>query len=121
MDYQWTFKGITESYLKLVYDIQPENPSDSCLGIATSIFNSSRPLFIVYPNPTNQVLQIAGEDISKFHSLEIVDMTGRTLMVRNVLSRSETIQLNVGQLTPGVYQLVFRSEKGVEIRSFIKL
>lgn len=121
MDYQWKFKGITESYLKLVYDIQPENSSVSCLGVATSIFNSSRPMFILYPNPANQLLQIAGTDISKFQSLEIVDMTGRTLMVRNELSRSETIELNVGELRPGAYQLVLRSEKGVETRSFIKL
>jgi hypothetical protein len=121
MDYQWTFKGVTESYLKLVYDIQPENPSDSCLGIATSIFNPSRPVFILYPNPTGQVLQISGADFSKVISLEMVDMTGRQLFFRNNLTSAGTMQLHVGDLSPGVYQLLLRTEKGVEARSFIKL
>jgi hypothetical protein len=121
MDYQWKFKGVTESYLKLVYEIQPENPSDSCLGIVTSIFNPSRPVFILYPNPTDQVLQISGIDFSKVTSLEMVDMTGRQILFQNNLTSSGTVQLHVGDLTPGVYQLLLRTEKGVETRSFIKL
>lgn len=121
MDYQWVFRGVTESYLKLVYDIQPENPSDSCLGIATSIFNPSRPVFILYPNPTDQALKISGIDFSKVKSLEMVDMTGRQILFQNNLSSVETMQLHVGDLSPGVYQILLQTEKGIQTRSFIKL
>jgi len=63
---------------------------------------------VIYPNPTNSILNIKGE----FNSLEkiaVYNMLGQVVM-ENVVSGNEN-QLNVSSLANGIYQIRFMDSK----------
>ncbi|MFM9984000.1 MAG: PKD domain-containing protein [Flavobacteriales bacterium] len=55
-------------------------------------------MFVVYPNPANEILTVRSSDNQKIDRLEIVDASGRVVM-----SMNQTTQLNVAQLASGCY------------------
>ena len=59
--------------------------------------------FNVYPNPANQNLNITIENDVEVNRVEVMDLTGRIVIMENIENNDSTITLNVGDLPKGVY------------------
>jgi hypothetical protein len=65
--------------------------------------------FTVFPNPTNERIQVQTSDLSKVELLELVDLQGRTL------STSNTNELSVLDVSSGSYFLRITGQKGISV------
>lgn len=72
--------------------------------------------FRLFPNPGQDHVQVSGKEDG--FRLEMLDIHGRPMLVRESLRSGET--LFVGDLPPGVYQVVIRTGKAVSIQSWVK-
>lgn len=95
-------------------DVQVEVTLNGCLQVSSCISNTGVGLsnaailaIDLFPNPTNELLNIQGLLIDKDYSMQIMDINGRILLAENKLS-STTI--DVSNLKPGVYILMISSE-----------
>jgi hypothetical protein len=69
---------------------------------------------LVYPNPSNGLVQISGLNGSSIE-LEVFDMTGRTVMNKQISSNGTALAIDLSMLTNGVYQL--RTLNGNEVKT----
>lgn len=72
---------------------------------------------VAYPNPTNgaTTINIQNENEAK---IELIDVTGRTVMNLKVPSYSNSVQIDLSNLKAGFYQLVVTENEKV---SFVKI
>jgi hypothetical protein len=73
----------------------------------------SRLAYIVYPNPTSDMLYI--KTVEQYFSAEIVDISGR-----EVKSTKNEKEINIVDLNPGLYAIRIHTSKGVVTRKFVK-
>lgn len=73
---------------------------------------------LVYPNPANDILNINMSD-SYYQHATILNTVGQELKQTTVNKGNNTI--NIKQLTPGIYQLLLKGEKGTKAIKFEKL
>ncbi|MCG2611311.1 T9SS type A sorting domain-containing protein [Flavobacterium sp. SM15] len=83
------------------------------LGIVDTVVDN---LISIYPNPTNDVIQVKSE--STIQSIQLFDAQGRLLQTRISEKQSETIDLN--SKASGVYFVKITTEKGGKIEKVIK-
>lgn len=69
----------------------------------------------VYPNPSNSIINIA--NVEGLKSASIVDINGRT--VKNV-NFAGTNQVNISDLSNGVYMMTINSDKGSVTKKIVK-
>jgi hypothetical protein len=67
----------------------------------------------VYPNPVSDILKV--ESAANIQQLEIVSLSGSVLMT------SDSNQIDVSFLQSGSYFVKIRSDKGMAVRSFVKM
>jgi hypothetical protein len=72
----------------------------------------------IYPNPTNDILNISS--LQKFESISILNGIGQTISTIDLKGNNEVKQINVGELSPGVYTLLFLTEGQYFTKRFIK-
>jgi hypothetical protein len=62
---------------------------------------------VIYPNPADEVLTIELNLPADFRNgaVELIDLTGRIMISQRIQDVAETLTLDVGRLTPGVYLL----------------
>ncbi len=70
----------------------------------------------IYPNPANDFINIQSNYLVQ--KIEIQDLNGR--MISNENQNSESIVININELSNGIYLLKIQTEKGVLINKFIK-
>ncbi len=58
--------------------------------------------FLMFPNPTNNFLNIISEEMDKFYKIEILDISGRIVKSTN-LNNSSIVQVETGDLRNGQY------------------
>lgn len=75
--------------------------------------------FSIYPNPANNVLNISNNDNIVLNNVEINDINGRTIKTIEANNVSE-IQINVAELSAGVYFLNINSDAGSAVKKIIK-
>ena len=100
-------------YSCLVYD------SKSCLIdtlfintdiLSVNIINDDK--FIVYPNPSNGIIYIDYNGVINENSrLSIKNYLGQSIYSQDISYNKEIIQMNLGELSSGVYHLCFSTEK----------
>ena len=73
--------------------------------------------FSVFPNPTSSNITIVSE--KDFHTIEIVDILGRTVIRQSDIGQSE-IAINVSHLSPGMYFVRIMTENSIEVQKFVK-
>lgn len=73
--------------------------------------------FSVYPNPALDVLNITSNELT-INAISIVDINGR--IVKQVSSNQTNAQVNVSDLTSGVYMITIESDNGSTVQKFIK-
>lgn len=79
-----------------------------------SINNNSLQSVIIYPNPTNSVLNIKNAENS---SIEIYDLLGRIVLSKNEIAIDQ--QLNVSNLTTGTYLIKITNNNHIKTDKFI--
>jgi surface protein len=90
------------------------------LPIAKVTFESPANQISFYPNPANNILVISGFEEEPY-SINIYDALGREIKKFSSFSSQENIiQLDVSDLSNGVYMLVVNSSQGLVSNKFIK-
>ena len=68
----------------------------------------------IYPNPTSDLLNINfGNNVGRFDSVELFDITGKLITRRSLNNQIEQTQLDVSTFSSGVYLLKVSSEKEI--------
>ncbi|AWG26413.1 T9SS-dependent choice-of-anchor J family protein [Flavobacterium kingsejongi] len=71
--------------------------------------------FSVFPNPATDIISITNHDAIAINSITITDLNGR--IVKNTNSAE---QINVSDLSAGVYMMNIASEQGTTVKKIIK-
>jgi hypothetical protein len=77
---------------------------------------------LLYPNPTNDILNISGEtEANLFVNLQLIDMQGKVVYTESVHSETGAFRkrVNTASLSQGVYQLRLITEKGVIVKKVV--
>ena len=74
---------------------------------------------ILYPNPTNDKLEIKMEGITSTVEIKIYNISGQLLYVRPEVNPLETQSISVSNLPAGMYFLKINSSKLTKVKSFV--
>lgn len=121
MDYEWYFRGVTTASIDLNFSINPMDSTESCAGTVTGIFNNFWNQLSVFPNPTDHFITISGENLSKFNSIEIVDVIGRRVNSNSAKFENGSLRFDVKHLSEGVYFLKGMYNNTIFSKSFVKM
>jgi hypothetical protein len=86
-------------------------------NLKTDEFFSNK--FSAYPNPARETVTIANNDNILLTDVNITDINGRSVKTLKVNNLSE-IQVNVSELTAGVYFMNISTDSGKAVKKFIK-
>ncbi|MNX72772.1 hypothetical protein D3C86_1041400 [compost metagenome] len=87
------------------------------LALGTSEQIASK--FSVYPNPSNNLVNIANDSNILLNAITITDLNGRT--VKSVkLDNVNEAQINISDLASGVYTMNISSDQGSAVKKIIK-
>ena len=75
--------------------------------------------FSTYPNPVSSIVNLTNDNNIAVSNITINDINGRTVKTVNTNTLS-TIQINVSDLSAGVYLMNITSESGNAVKKFIK-
>ncbi|MDN3676430.1 T9SS type A sorting domain-containing protein [Flavobacterium paronense] len=75
--------------------------------------------FSVYPNPTTTEISISNKNGKGISSVVLTDINGRTVK-QNTFDNSPSIQLNIADLSSGVYLMKIVSQEGTATKKIIK-
>lgn len=104
--------GITTAVASLLVDTIT---TTSVLGVDE--FLSSK--FSVFPNPSNDVINLTNNSNIQINSINITDMNGR--IVKSIqLEGADTAQVNVADLASGMYLMNIASDQGTAVKKVIK-
>jgi hypothetical protein len=85
--------------------------------LATDSFISNK--FSIYPNPTSGLVSLSNSESINVKSVSITDLNGRIVKQNNFDSVSD-IQMNISDLSSGVYMMNINSDKGTAVKKLIK-
>jgi hypothetical protein len=74
----------------------------------------------IYPNPVNDHLMIHLNGKTTLNEINILDLTGRSILTREVQKSEKTIRIDIPGYPSGVYMISFRTDQGSMVRKFIK-
>jgi hypothetical protein len=79
-------------------------------------------LVSVYPNPfTNEITIQVGEDNSSLRQIELMDITGKSLLLKNYSANEDNVVLNnISNLSAGFYLMKITLDQGSETRKLLK-
>ena len=75
--------------------------------------------FSIHPNPVNDVFSLTAKNGVSLENVQVIDINGRVVNETNV-SDSDSVQINVSDLTAGVYFVKVQSDLGVGTSKIIK-
>ncbi|MFN5415874.1 MAG: T9SS type A sorting domain-containing protein [Flavobacteriia bacterium] len=78
----------------------------SCAGVDEETINN----VVIYPNPSNGVFVVKGNDLVKFNVIEVVDNAGR--VISSIPVNKTELSFNLEGLSAGNYLVVFKGENG---------
>lgn len=86
-------------------------------NLKTDEFFSNK--FSAYPNPAKETVTISNNDSILLTDVSITDINGRTVKTIKVNNLSE-VQVNVSELTAGIYFMNVNTDSGKAVKRFIK-
>ncbi len=131
--YEWTFNGIDNSNLANPYYLFPYNGGGATYPVTLEIDNGCDvdqiemditldPVSVqelgnangisVYPNPANNVLNIAQENAWKNAEFTLVDLSGRVVFSQEVTDGNQIVTFNLSDVASGAYSLQIVQESG---------
>ncbi len=75
--------------------------------------------FVVFPNPAQEVLNIVAKNGMEVKGIQVTDLNGRIVKSATVQGQTEA-QINVSDLTVGVYFVSVRTDDGIAVSRFLK-
>ena len=97
-----------------------EFPAEETIRYMEPFVNSSRDLIMdgrldVFPNPTSGELNIGGLEEIASEKLEMLvfDLSGKLVWQQSRQGVSQTPVLDLSKLSPGIYQMVIRTDEGI--------
>ncbi|WP_395061583.1 T9SS type A sorting domain-containing protein [Flavobacterium sp.] len=84
--------------------------------LSTNEFLNSK--FSVYPNPTSGIVTVSSNDIA-INNIQITDINGRTVKNINANGVNES-QINISELSQGIYLMKIVSEQGSVTKKIVK-
>ncbi|HEX8546182.1 MAG TPA: T9SS type A sorting domain-containing protein, partial [Cytophagaceae bacterium] len=85
-----------------------------------ALVQSERSFINVYPNPSNSQITVSSSGVN-MAELTISDLSGRLLLQKDFDTEIGSSQLDVSNLTPGIYILTARGKETVLVTKFYKL
>ena len=95
-----------------------------CVQYAVSVPGYPNVYMKIYPNPARNTLHVAFEGTDNPQgTLTVTDITGVVHYVETTHCDVSTngVTIDVSNLTPGLYVVAFRNEKGVVMKKFVKM
>lgn len=90
-----------------------------CLGNATGINENELIDLLIYPNPTQNNITInVGNNQLTNASIEVIDMTGRSLRTQKISNQYN--QVNLSELSKGIYFILFHNNLGSKVFKVVK-
>ena len=86
-------------------------------AISENNFNNNE--FTIYPNPTNNILNIVLSENIDVNKIIIYDVTGKEIKSVSIKINSKDIQTDVSSLPKGIYLLTLQSDKMKYSKTFI--
>jgi len=81
--------------------------------------NKSTPNFILYPNPANEKIIVENISVNnQGETITVYDMQGK-LILQQAMQEQQT-EINVAGFTSGMYFVMIKTGKGVEVKKFVK-
>lgn len=105
-------------------DDTPNDNSFTLNQVASNIIllsipsNSIDKYFILYPNPTTNILNIETKESIRKESIKVYNITGQ--LVFNLTKAENTSSIDVTNLNTGNYFIVIQTDKGIYKSKFIK-
>jgi len=91
--------------------------SDSLLAVDQ--IATAATAFTVFPNPANDVINVSNSNDVNVNKITVTDLNGRVVKQVNY-SNTTNIQVNVSDLSSGVYMMNIDSDKGSSVQKVIK-
>ena len=84
--------------------------------------NEALNTLMVFPNPVSEKLTVAWENDNSIGAelIEIMDLNGRVVTTMSLESNQTVVNLNVAELSSGVYVVALHSATGKSVQKFIK-
>lgn len=89
--------------------------TDTLLGLENGVLASQ---FAVFPNPASNVVTVSGAE-ALVDAIELIDLNGRTVKSVKVNGVAEA-QINISDLSAGVYMMNISSDKGKTTKKIVK-
>jgi hypothetical protein len=98
---QWLSNGIG-TLTCILYDNQPSCSDSSMLSVTISTGNNDikNPNIKIYPNPTNNIINIEGLDKNEINTIQIFDVQGKLVITKNI---NEKGTIDLSELNKGIY------------------
>jgi len=75
---------------------------------------------VISPNPTKSKIEIkSSEFATKNCTLELHDLYGKTLLVKQIATRNEKLEIDVSNLASGIYFCTMRTDKKSSTKKLI--
>ncbi len=89
------------------------------VSAALSVEDAISKKFSVYPNPSNNVINVSNNENINVNAIQITDLNGR--IVKNVKFVNATeIQVNVADLATGMYMMNISSDQGTATKKIVR-
>ncbi len=75
--------------------------------------------YSVYPNPANSTISVSNQESNPINTITIFDINGR-IVKSQTFDSIATIEMNVSELSKGMYLMKITSENGTSIQKIIK-
>lgn len=130
--YSFTVSGLTGptavkfAFRYFVTNGGPSGANSDIIGIDTFVVNRALSRddffannFSMYPNPSTGIVNLASKNTMAINTIQITDLNGRVVRNINANGVSET-QINISELTSGVYFLNVQTDSGTGVTKIVK-
>ncbi len=126
MSYHWASAGSSSS-LQLKPWLDPESTglttidgsSDPCLGQWLALDKNNVDVVSIFPNPTSDKLTVELTDNVLLTDVVLIDLTGKEMDVEFSKSTNK-IELNISNVSKGLYQLIIHTNQGKIVKNILK-
>lgn len=122
-EYEWWTNGQLEPILRISTSEFGGNETITAIeyrdnyNAAFASIEEAEMNFVVYPNPVSNELTIDG--IDQVNSIQLIDAQGTILFSKSIIDQT-ILKVDVSLFSAGSYKIVFNSNKGTIIKTFVK-
>ena len=95
------------------------NGKNITIDMSTGINQMNSDKINVYPNPTNNLLNLTFNESTKVQQVTLMDLQGKIVYTNNNVQEN-TLQINLADFSEGLYMLNVQTNNGVNIHKVIK-